>query len=66
MFEFLIGSDKTKRDNFDKISALDIARTLQFLGCRPTRADVELIIWVSFTFVPSNSNAFAYRKSMTT
>ena len=24
---------------------MDIARTLQFLGCRPTRADVDLIIW---------------------
>mmetsp|Transcript_27213 Transcript_27213/g.36358 ORF Transcript_27213/g.36358 Transcript_27213/m.36358 type:complete len:153 (+) Transcript_27213:186-644(+) len=24
---------------------MDIARTLQFLGCKPTRAEVELIIW---------------------
>ena len=29
----------------DKISAMDIARALQFLGCKPTRAEVELIIW---------------------
>ena len=34
-------------ENLDKISAMDIARTLQFLGCKPTRAEVELIIWVS-------------------
>ena len=45
MFEFLCSRDTTKQDNHDKISAMDIARTLQFLGCRPTRADVELIIW---------------------
>ena len=24
---------------------MDIARTLQFLGCRPTKSDVELIVW---------------------
>lgn len=45
VFEFLCRRDTTKTDNHDKISAMDIARTLQFLGCRPTRADVELIIW---------------------
>ena len=45
MFEFLCTRDTTKQEYHDKISAMDIARTLQFLGCRPTRADVELIIW---------------------
>ena len=52
VFDFLCSRDTTKRDNLNLISAMDIARTLQFLGCRPTRADVELIIWVSFTFCP--------------
>ena len=47
VFEFLTTRDTTKQDNTDKISAMDIARTLQFLGCKPTRAEVELIIWVS-------------------
>ena len=47
VFEFLCTQDKTKTENLDKISAMDIARTLQFLGCKPTRAEVELIIWVS-------------------
>lgn len=32
----------------DKIGPNEIAKTLLFLGCRPTRAEVELIIWVSF------------------
>ena len=45
VFDFLCSRDTTKTDNLDKISAMDIARTLQFLGCRPTRADVDLIIW---------------------
>ena len=47
VFTFLSTRDTTKTEHTDKISAMDIARTLQFLGCRPTRADVELIIWVS-------------------
>jgi hypothetical protein len=47
VFEFLCRQDKTKTEHHDKISAMDIARTLQFLGCKPTRAEVELIIWVS-------------------
>lgn len=45
VFTFLSTRDTTKTEHTDKISAMDIARTLQFLGCRPTRADVELIIW---------------------
>ena len=45
VFEFLISRDTTKTDNLDKIGPMDVARTLQFLGCSPTRADVELIIW---------------------
>ena len=52
VFGFLTTRDKTKTENTDKISAMDIARTLQFLGCRPTRAEVELIIWVSFLTRP--------------
>ena len=47
VFEFLRTRDTTKTDNFDKIGSMDVARTLQFLGCRPTKAEVELIIWVS-------------------
>ena len=39
-----------KTENFNKITYMDIARTLQFLGCRPTIADVKLIIWVSEQF----------------
>ena len=49
VFDFLKQQDKTKPDTHkEKISSMDIARTLQFLGCRPTRAEVELIIWVSY------------------
>ena len=47
VFDFLKTRDTTKTENLDKISSMDIARTLQFLGCKPTRAEVELIIWVS-------------------
>ena len=48
VFNFLSTRDPTKTgEGLDKISSMDIARTLQFLGCRPTRAEVELIIWVS-------------------
>ena len=49
VFDFLCSQDKTKTDEsqMEKISAMDIAKTLIFLGCRPTRAEVELIIWVS-------------------
>ena len=45
VFDFLCSRDQTKTDNLDKIGAMDIARTLQFLGCRPTKSDVELIVW---------------------
>ena len=45
VFDFLTTQDKSKQDNLEKISAMDIARALQFLGCKPTRAEVELIIW---------------------
>eukprot|EP00806_Schmidingerella_arcuata_P002660 Macronucleus_3405.p2 GENE.Macronucleus_3405~~Macronucleus_3405.p2 ORF type:complete len:200 (+),score=70.96 Macronucleus_3405:1-600(+) len=45
VFDFLKTRDTTKTENLDKISSMDIARTLQFLGCKPTRAEVELIIW---------------------
>ena len=44
VFEFLTTRDTTKTEK-EKISAMDIARALQFLGCKPTRAEVELIIW---------------------
>ena len=54
VFNYLTRQDTTKTDNHDKISAMDIARTLQYLGCRPTRAEVELIIWVS---KPIHSNS---------
>lgn len=48
VFDFLCSRDTTKTEHHDKISAMDVARCLQFLGCRPTRAEVELIIWVSY------------------
>lgn len=47
VFEYLKQQDKNKKENLDKIGPMDIARTLQFLGCRPTKAEVDLIIWVS-------------------
>ena len=56
VFDFLTTRDKTKQEHHDKISAMDIARTLQFLGCRPTRAEVELIIWVSYILTLPHSN----------
>ena len=45
VFEYLSQQDKNKTENTDKIGAMDIAKTLLFLGCRPTKAEVELIIW---------------------
>lgn len=56
VFAFLISQDKTKaqiqeekkrQEVMDKIGAMDIAKTLMFLGCRPSKAEVDLIIWVS-------------------
>ena len=48
VFSFLSTRDTTKSEKEkEKIGAMDIAKTLQFLGCRPSRAEVELIIWVS-------------------
>lgn len=38
--------DKTKSaENKDKIGALDLARVLQFLGQKPSKSEVNLIIW---------------------
>ncbi len=38
--------DKTKSaENSDKIGALDLARVLQFLGQKPSKSEVNLIIW---------------------
>ena len=45
VFDYLSQQDKNKTENTDKIGAMDIAKTLLFLGCRPTKAEVELIIW---------------------
>ena len=47
VFDYLRQQDKSKQENLDRIGPMDIARTLQFLGCRPTKAEVDLIIWVS-------------------
>lgn len=46
VFNYLISHD-TKKDeqNKDKISPMDVARVLQFLGQRPNRNYVTLIIW---------------------
>ncbi len=32
----------------DKISASDLIKTLQTLGEKPTKSEVDLMIWVSF------------------
>ena len=32
-------------ENKDKIGALDLARVLQFLGQKPSKSEVNLIIW---------------------
>lgn len=38
VFNWLTTRDSTKSEHTDKISAMDIARALQYLGCKPTRA----------------------------
>mmetsp|Transcript_64977 Transcript_64977/g.89811 ORF Transcript_64977/g.89811 Transcript_64977/m.89811 type:complete len:172 (+) Transcript_64977:31-546(+) len=50
VFEYLInkGPKKDKEANgnhSEKIGPLDLAYTLQFLGCKPSKSDVNLIIW---------------------
>ena len=48
VFDYLINKDKDpKRDKaaLDKIGYLDLARVLQFLGCKPSANEVKLIIW---------------------
>ena len=46
VFNYLIAKDKKKlKDNQTKISHMDIAIVLQFLGCKPSISEVKLIIW---------------------
>ena len=46
VFNYLCNRDKTKpEDHKDKIGPMDVARTLQFLGLRPSKSEVDLIIW---------------------
>ena len=46
VFNYLCKADKTKQeDHKDKIGPMDVARTLQFLGLRPSKSEVDLIIW---------------------
>ena len=46
VFNYLCCQDKNKEEKYkDRIGSMDIARTLQFLGLRPSKAEVDLIIW---------------------
>ena len=48
VFDYLINKDKDpKRDRnaMDKITYMDLARVLQYLGCKPSANEVRLIIW---------------------
>lgn len=46
VFEFLISKDPKKPEDCQrKIGLMDLVRVLQFLGCKPTKAEVSLIIW---------------------
>ena len=46
VFNYLCAQDKNKEEKYkDRIGSMDIARTLQFLGLRPSKAEVDLIVW---------------------
>ena len=46
VFNYLCTRDSTKpEDHKDKIGPMDVARTLQFLGLKPSKSEVDLIIW---------------------
>ena len=46
VFSFLIKQDSSKPESDKgKIGIMDIAKTLQFLGLKPSKNDVRLIIW---------------------
>ena len=46
VFKYLTDKDKDKAPEFsDKIAPMDIARVLQFLGCKPSKNEVKLIVW---------------------
>ena len=46
VFDYLISKDsKKKEDNVGKIGPGDLMRVLTFLGCKPLRSEVNLIIW---------------------
>ena len=46
VFEYLIKQDPKKApDDKRKIGHMDVARVLQFLGCKPSKSEVKLIIW---------------------
>ena len=46
VFEYMIKQDPKKPESEKrKIGHMDVARVLQFLGCRPSKSEVKLIIW---------------------
>ena len=46
VFAYLIAQDKTKNEtNKNKIGPGDLMKVLTFLGCKPLRSEVNLIIW---------------------
>ena len=46
MFEYLIDKDQTKpKDHKNKIGPGDLLIVLNFLGLRPLKSEVNLIIW---------------------
>ena len=46
VFDYLVRQDPKKEEAFkNKIGHMDIARVLQFLGCKPSKSEVKMIIW---------------------
>ena len=48
VFNIFVGKDRNPNRDAnapDKIGYMDLARVLQFLGCRPSVSEVKLIIW---------------------
>jgi len=46
VFHYLTTKDSKKADEHKKkIGPMDLARVLQFLGCKPSKSEVNLIIW---------------------
>ena len=46
VFDLLIKQDPKKpKEHMNKISAGDLHKVLNFLGCKPSKAEVALYIW---------------------